>query len=89
MERTAVIRHSEVVATVALLDRGVALRVYRAGQLAIEVPLSWRRALVIGSDMINAALIAERADLGVLKASDQRGVTPAAQDEHLVGGHER
>jgi hypothetical protein len=41
--------------TAIVLDGQVRLRIYQAGSLEIELPLSHRRALLLGSDLVRLA----------------------------------
>jgi hypothetical protein len=61
--------------TAVALDGQPMLRIYRAGELEIAVPLSNRRALLLGSDLV--ALAAQdllRADALMLEPPDQQRV---------------
>ena len=70
-------------AVAVILDGQIVLRVYLGGDLKVAIPLRWRRALLLASDLLNLALTAERSagtDSGVPEALSQQRVAQGRHD---------
>jgi hypothetical protein len=73
-----------LVVLAATVDAEIRLRVYRGGDLEAEAPLSRRRAVILASDLIDAAL-RELGDPLVLEAPLEDGVAGEHDAREVAG----